>query len=123
MWTDALAMTRTYLLDTLPALGLGVPVGTTVPDPRPARFVRLLDSGSERITLVHRDSRVTAEVWNAGGEAAAVLDAERVHDALDAWELVPDFDGWPSSPYAQPDPDTGIARVVMTCIVRHRTEN
>ena len=122
MWADALTRARAYLLDVLPSRGLDVPVQTVVPDPRPDRFVRLVDSGSERRTIVHRDSRVTVEVWNALGEAAAVADAEVVYDALDAWELVPDFDGWPSGPYAQPDPDTGTPRVVMTCIVRHRSE-
>lgn len=122
MWDDALARTRAYLIDALLARGLDVPVGTTVPDPRPGRFVRLVDSGSERRTLVHRDSRVTVEAWNAGGEAAAVADAEVVYDVLDSWELVPAFGGFPSGPYAQPDPDTGTPRVVMTCIVRHRSE-
>lgn len=122
MWADALTLIRDYLLAGLPARGLDVPVATVVPDPRPDQFIRLVDSGSERRTLVHRDSRITVEVWNATGEAAAVEDAELVYDALDNWELVPPFDGFPSGPYAQPDPDTGTPRVVMTCIVRHRSE-
>lgn len=122
MWADAEAMTRAYLLGTLPARGLSVPVATAVPDPRPARFVRLMASGSSRRTIVHRDTRITVEVWNAAGEAAAALDAECVYLALEDWELVPDFDGWPSGPYPQPDPDTGTPRYVMTCLVRHRLE-
>lgn len=115
-------MARDRLLAELPARGLDVPIGAQVPNPRPPRFVRLMNSGSERRTIVHRDTRVTVEVWNEGGPAAAVADAEIVHEVLDEWPFVPTFDGWPSSPYEQPDPDTGIPRVVMTCIVRHRTD-
>lgn len=123
MWADAEALTRAYLLDVLPSRGLDVPVATVAPDPRPERFVRLMSSGSERRTIVHRDTRITVEVWNALGEAAAAADVEVVYLALDDWELVPDFDGWPSGPYPQPDPDTGCPRYVMTCVVRHRMEN
>ena len=124
MWADAEAMARAYLLDALPAHGLdGVPVSTTVPKPRPARFVRLMSSGSERLTLVHRETRITAEVWNAAGVAEAARDAEAVYMALDGWDLVPPFDGWPSGPYPQPDPTTGTPRYVMTCAVRHRMED
>ena len=119
---DALAMARAYLLNR-PELGLSADTcSVDVPDPRPARFVRLMDSGSERRTIVHRDSRVTVEAWNAAGSAAAKQDAEDVYAALDEWELVPDWDGWPSGPYAQPDPGTGTPRYVMTCLIRHRME-
>lgn len=123
MWADALAMCRSYLI-ARPELGLAdATCGTHVPDPRPAAFVRLIDSGSERRTIVHRDSRVTVEAWNDGGEAAAKKDAEGIYTALDEWDLVPDFDGWPSGPYSQPDPDTGTPRYVMTCLIRHRNED
>lgn len=122
MWADALALCRTYLIDQ-PGLNLTADnCSAHVPDPRPVRFVRLMDSGSERHTIVHRDSRITVEAWNADGEAAAKQDAEALYVALDEWELVPDFDGWPSGPYAQPDPDTGTPRYVMTCLIRHRME-
>lgn len=122
MWADAVAMTRTYLADTLKARGYPGAVETRIPDPRPDRFVRLMNSGSERRTLVHRDTRITVEVWNAQSEGAAVADAEVVYDALDDWDEVPVWDGWPSSPYEQQDPESGCPRVVMTCIVRHRTD-
>lgn len=123
MWADALAMCREYLIG-YPGLELTeATCGSHVPAPRPARFVRLVDSGSTPRTIVHRDSRVTVEAWNDGGEAAAKQDAESLFAALDAWELVPDWDGWPSGPYSQPDPDTGAPRYVMTCLIRHRMEN
>lgn len=122
MWADAEVMTREYLLEVLPGRDLDIPVATTVPEKRPPRFVRLMSSGSERRTIVHRDTRITVECWNAISEAAAAGDAETVYAALDEWYLVPPFDGWPSGPYPQPDPDTGCPRYVMTCLVRHRME-
>lgn len=120
MWADAEAMTRDYLRGR--AELAGHVVSTTVPKRRPATLIRLMSSGSERRTVVHRDTRITVECWHDGGEAAASRLAEDVYAALDAWALVPDFDGWPSGPYPQPDPVTGAARYVMTCIVRHRME-
>ena len=123
MWADALAMCRAYLIER-PELGLTeATCGTHVPNPRPPVFVRLIDSGRDRRTIVHRDSRVTVEAWNDGGEGAAKLDAEALYAALDEWALVPDWDGWPSGPYAQPDPESGAPRYVMTCLIRHRMEN
>ncbi len=122
-WADALAMCRAYLIDHPQLDYTAATCSADVPNPRPDRFLRLVDSGSERRTIVHRDSRVTVEAWNADGSAAAKQDAERVYDALDEWELVPDFDGWPSGPYSQPDPETGAPRYVMTCLIRHRQEN
>lgn len=123
MWADAVAICRRYLVDHPSLNYTDDTCATTVPEDRPDRFVRLLDSGSERLTIVHRDTRITIECWNAAGEAAAHDDAEAVYVAIDEWELVPTFDGWPSGPYFQPDPDTGTPRYVMTCLVRHRMEN
>ena len=122
MRADPLVMARGYLLGRA-ELGLTeATCGTDVPDLLPRRFVRLLDSGSTPRTVVHRDSRVTEECWNKGGPAAAKQDAEDVYAALDEWDLVPVWDGWPSGPYAQPDPITGTPRYVMTCLIRHRME-
>lgn len=123
MWADALAMCRTYLIDHPDLDYTDDTCDASVPDPRPDRFLRLVDSGSERRTVVHRDSRVTVEVWNADGTAAAKRDAEAVYAALDEWELLPVWDGWPSGPYSQPDPESGTPRYVMTCLIRHRQEN
>ncbi|MCL1838658.1 MAG: hypothetical protein FWG47_05005 [Propionibacteriaceae bacterium] len=116
MWADVEAMCKTYLDNA----GLGVPVGTVIPTDV-ERFVRLQLGGSQRRTLVHRDSLVTVECWSVGEQDAAHL-AELVYHVLDEWELVPAFDGWRSGPYPQPDPETGISRYVMTVIIRHRME-
>lgn len=126
MWADAEAMTLDYLAEyLLPRLDDGetVALSTGVSDPRPPRLVRVMLSGSTRRTLVHRDSRITIECWSDFGEADASRLMEHVYAVLDDWELVPPFDGWPSGPYLQPDPDTGTPRYVATCLVRHRAED
>lgn len=118
MFADVEAMARAYL-----DARFAEKVTTTVPKPRPARFIRLMSGGSQPRTLVHRDTLLTVECWDAAGESVAARFAEGVYEALDAWDLVPDFDGWRSAPYPQPDPDTGCPRYVMTCVVRHRMED
>ncbi|MFT3877140.1 MAG: hypothetical protein QM708_12065 [Propioniciclava sp.] len=123
MWADAEKMTLDYLAAALPGrLDEDVVLSTTVPSPLPDCLVRVMSSGSERRTIVHRDSRITVECWWPGDESRASRLAEIVYETLDEWELLPAFDGWPSGPYPQPDPTTGCPRYVMTCVVRHRTE-
>lgn len=126
MWADAEAMTIAYLTDHLPAVlppDVEASLSTGIPEERPPRLVRVMLSGSQRRTIVHRDSRITLECWSDHGEADASALMEAVYQAIDDWELVPPFDGWPSGPYLQPDPDTGTSRYVATCIVRHRAED
>jgi len=117
VYVDVEAITRQYLIDT----GIDVPVGTQVPDPRPARFIRLRIAGNRQLTIAHRDTSVAIECWCDAEDQAAQL-AEQVYSLLDVWDLVPDWDGWPSPPYPQPDPTTGTPRYVMVCTVRTRTE-
>lgn len=126
MWVDVEALTTQYLTDELPSRlpeGVSAVIAKNVPEPLPALLVRLMLSGGQRRTLVHRDSLVTLECWAKSGDAAASRLAEIVYSALDDWVLVPDFDGWTAGPYLDPDPDTGVSRYVMTCIVRHRIED
>ncbi len=129
MWADAEVMALAYLRETLPPLlessGDYDPVvlSTTVAEGRPPRLVRVMLSGSERRTVVHRDSKITLECWSDRGEADAARLMEHVYAAIDAWDLVPPFGGWPSGPYLQPDPTTTTARYVATCVVRHRAED
>ena len=129
MWADAEAMTLAYLQEALPPLleASGdydpVALSTTAPEEPPPRLVRVMLSGSERRTVVHRDSKITLECWSNQGEAEASRLMEHVYAAIDAWDLVPPFGGWPSGPYLQPDPTTGTPRYVATCLVRHRAED
>jgi len=119
MYPDVEALARQRLLDS----SLGLPVSTAVPKPRPDRFIRLVASGGQQATIVHRETKLTIECWSAVSEEDASHMAEQVYELMDAWELVPVFTGWASTPYPQPDPKTGTPRYVMTCIIRTREED
>ncbi|MBK7822822.1 MAG: hypothetical protein IPJ61_17610 [Tessaracoccus sp.] len=129
-WADPEAMVIAYLTEHLPERLTPDPFGppmqvafaTAVPDPRPDRLVRVMLSGSERRTVVHRRSKITIEAWSDHGEADASALMEAVYNTLDAWQLVPPFDGWPSGPYQQTDPKTSTSRYIATCIVQHRAQ-
>lgn len=126
MWVDVEALATAYLINDLPQRlpeGDAATISKQVPDPLPEMLVRLILSGGQRRTIVHRDSLLTLECWSTRGDAAAAHLAEIVYSSLDDWELVPAFDGWTAGPYSDPDPDTGVSRYVMTCIVRHRIED
>lgn len=132
-WFDPIVETRNYLMAQ--AELANIPVSTTVPvtdeegvEIAPVvladnTLIRLIWTGQQRRTLVHRDTRVTVECWHTGGEKAAADLMEAVYQALDRWTYVPTFDGWAGGPYLQTDPTTGIARYVATVIVRHRTDS
>jgi len=119
MYADVEALARQRLLDA----GLGVEIATAIPNPCPDRFIRLQNSGSRPLTIVHRETRLTVECWSAISEEDASQMAEQVYEVLDAWDLVPTFTGWPSTPYPQADMLTGTPRYVMTCIVQTRQED
>lgn len=63
--------------------GRTVPVGTVVPNPRPAEFVRITRAGGLRRNLVTEDARVVVEAWAQADEDAADL-AELVRAVLHA---------------------------------------
>lgn len=97
-----------------------------VPNPRPTRFVRLMQAGATIRSVAHRDVRVVVECWEAS-EAAA----ERLADLVQGWLVemntsaghVPQGrDGWLGGPYSQPDPDSGTPRYVMTVNLRQRRQ-
>lgn len=114
MWADAEAMTLAHLRDTLPPLleASGdydpVTLSTTAPEEPPSRLVRVMLSGSERRTVVHRDSKITLKCWSNQGEAEASRLMEHVYAAIDAWDLVPHLEaGHPaltSNPTRRPAP-------------------
>lgn len=89
-----------------------------VPNPRPARFVRLMLAGTTVRSVAHRDARVVVECWERSEDAA-----ERLADLVFGWlcdlntsgGVVPQGpDGWLGGPYSQPDPISGTPRYVMT---------
>lgn len=67
---DVEALLTGALPSLLAARGFTVPVGTKVPNPRPARFVRLVVTSGNRRNLVAAAPTVTIEGW-AQTEAAA----------------------------------------------------
>lgn len=120
MFPDATALTIAHL-----SALLEVPVVETAPDPRPDRLVRVMWTGSQRVSDTVRDTSVTVECWAPTSALAHQL-GELVHDALCALDtpagFVPDGeDGWIGGPYTSADPDTGTPQCVMT--VRVRTYN
>lgn len=105
---------------------VGVPVVRVIPATRPAKFVRVLLTGTSRRSLTLADAHVTIECW-ASSDADAEALARLVYAQMCAMDLpdgthVPDGpDGWLGGPYASPDPTSGTPRYVMTTIVRQST--
>ena len=123
---SALAAIRDYLNGRAVAAGDPVRTHAGVPNPRPARFVRLQQVGDTTRSVAHRDVRVVVESWEAT-EAAA----ERLADRVYGWLCEMDTDGghvpqgpagWLGGPYTQPDPVTGSPRYGMTVILRQRRQ-
>lgn len=121
-YPDPLAIVGPYLDARFAAIGDQARAFAGVPDPRPPRFVRLMDAGSTVRSVAHRDARVVVECWERSEKAAAALG-----DLVFGWlcdlatpgGIVPQGpDGWLGGPYPQPDPDTRTPRSVMTVILR-----
>lgn len=88
---------------------LDVPVGTAVPNPRPASHVRITKTGGTTRTLVASNATVLVECW-APTEADAFALARRVYDALAATRRSgldgrQVFDAQLNEPVNYPDPD------------------
>lgn len=105
---------------------LGVPVVVEVPNPRPARFVKVLRTGGDRRDLVTDNPLITIETWAATKEAAADLaQLARAHvfamrgtrpgDLTTVYRIA-DAGG----PVSLPDPATGSPRYTFTCSIAMR---
>ena len=103
----------------LAAHGLSYPVGTRVPNPRPAAFWRIEVGGGNRRDLVVDNPTVTVESW-AGTETQASLMARTVRAVLESLAGVVsdgavvyrgrDF----SAPANLPDPTSSQVRYTST---------
>lgn len=123
--TDPIVTVRTYLDAKATAAGDSICSFGGVPNPRPARFIRLMRVGTAITSVAHRDVRIVAECWNAAGQLAANADGDTVQGWLSAMAgatgHVPQGErGWIGGPYEQPDPDSMCPRSVMTFILRQR---
>ena len=121
-YASPIAAIRTHLDAQAAAAGDPARAYGGVPDPRPARFIRLMLAGTTVRSVAHRDARVVVECWETSEQAA-----ERLGDLVFGWlcdlhstdGVVPQgADGWLGGPYSQPDPDSGTPRCVMTVILR-----
>jgi len=102
------------LIDHLAPL-LDVPVLGGVPEPRPAKFVRVMRTGNKRLSVAHRQVQMTVECWDEAGDAAAARLADQVEELLSDWEEMPaSEDGWVSGAVPEVDPDSGCPRYVLT---------
>ncbi len=113
LFPDAAGLVVAYL-----AGELNVPVGTRVPNPRPARFVKIARHGGVALNRVTDGPQISVEAWDATEEEAHDL-AQRARSRL--WALrgsvldgvtvyqVTDFAG----PQSFPDPDSTQARYVF----------
>lgn len=98
---------------------LGIPVVTSIPENRPARFIRTLNTGGFPRDAVTDVRRVTVEAWGTS-KVEAEQDADAVRKLLDSWSGTV-VDGAKISavnhiqlPTDYPDPVTKTPRFVLT---------
>lgn len=116
---DAEAAIITHVRDQLAALGTPVPVSGRVPNPVPARHVRIVRTGGLRRDLITDRARLTFECRDSSGAPGAVELARLVRAIVTnapgymggAWVDVAAEVGGPAF---SPDPDTGTARYLLT---------
>lgn len=80
MMPDAVAVVAGYLRARLSDQGLSVPVGSRVPSPRPARFVRVERIGGPADSPVTDRPRLDVQCW--GGDESDAHDLMQVCRAL-----------------------------------------
>jgi hypothetical protein len=126
VFPDAITVVATYLRAQLPSHGYtGIHVGSRVPDPRPARFVRVDRVGGAKPNLVTDAATLVVEAWAADEPAAHTL-AQVCRGLVHAMEgttqsgvpiyRVNEFAG----PATLPDPTSDQARATQTLQVHLR---
>lgn len=107
-----------------------VPVGTRVPNPRPASFVRVQRIGGIQINMVQERPTILVECWGATDTAAWLL-CVAAHEALEGREPL-EVNGVElgsrelTSPVNYPDPSTTSPRYqfqLQTTIDMERTSS
>jgi hypothetical protein len=128
VFPDVLAALTDYLRAELGARGYtGIHVGARVPDTRPTRFVRLLDTGGTRNTdpgVPVADKQVTVEAWAASQAEAhdlAQLCRGLIWASLGNQTAVTVYGvAEVAGPGYQPDPESDQDRYTATFLVTHR---
>ncbi|MGW1587321.1 hypothetical protein [Streptomyces sp. NPDC002386] len=122
-YPDGVAVVRAYLHEALAARGDEVPVGTRVPSPRPARFVRLERVGGTRLDRITDRPRIDVHCWGDSDEAATDLAivARALLFAMPGWRGAVAYDvADVGGPNDLPDADSGQPRVVFAVEVSLR---
>ena len=122
-YPDGVAVVRAYLREALVGRGDDVPVGTRVPSPRPARFVRLERVGGTRLDVVTDRPRIDVHCWGDSEESAADLAAlaRALLFAMPGWRGAVAYDvAEVGGPNTLPDPDSEQPRVVFAVEVSLR---
>ncbi|MGW2708074.1 hypothetical protein ACWC4J_03625 [Streptomyces sp. NPDC001356] len=123
LFPDGVAVVRAYLRDALVARGEDVPVRTQVPNPRPARLVRLERVGGARLDIVTDRPRIDVECW-AGDEGALVDLYSLVRGlvfAMPGYRGVVAYDVVEvGGPNTAPDPESGQPRAAFAVEVSLR---
>lgn len=108
-----------YMRDSMAAQGESIPVDTQVPNPRPPRFLRCLNSGGARLSTGHGETLMLVECWGRSesdaDRLATVAYAVAQAAELSSGAYVPEGErGTIATPYPLPDLDTGAPRTLFT---------
>lgn len=110
---------ETAVIDYLTTQLVGVPVAGKVPNPRPARFVRVERVGGARETRVSDAARFVVEAWAAtDAEAAQLLNTTRAH-LFDVEGHLFGADEY-GGPARLPDPLSNMSRYTASFTIRTR---
>jgi hypothetical protein len=123
VFPDAAALVATYLREALAGRGQPVRVGTRVPNPRPAAFVRVQRIGGARLDVVTDRPRLDVHAW--GGDDEAAHDLMQITRALllaiPGWHGAVAYDvAEVGGPNELPDPETYSPRYAFAVEVSLR---
>jgi hypothetical protein len=119
VFPDAEETFRAHLEATLPLFGKDIPVSCTVPNPRPAEFVRIYRVGGPKRDLVTDNASLAFEYWaQLGSTASAGINLVRGIVAATVGQVIGGVTVYSVSEFAGPvllpDPDTAQQRYTFT---------
>jgi hypothetical protein len=121
LYPDAVLVTTGLLRSALVAAGQTVHVGSLVPNPRPATFVKVTRTGGPKVLRVVDGAQITVDCWAADGAAAMNL-AQLCRKCIEEMpgtapvHRIEEIGG----PQDLPDPVSNTPRVTFTVQVQMR---